>query len=188
MEMTQSPFRHLRRSRSDFKMFARAYVLVWAIRLALWVLPFRTIYNWAIEFRKGRIGDRPMDSDSVYRVVWAISAAARRVPKASCLTQALATQIMLGRRGHRASLQIGIMKSQAGRFDAHAWVERNGDVLIGLNNAFSRLTRLPPLDGEKQWPGSGLGGQIGNNATRRNESENTRNECRSTVAAVAVHS
>lgn len=185
--MTQSPLRHLRRSRSDFKLFARAYVLVWMIRLALWILPFRTIYNWAIEFRKGRIGDRPLDAESVYKVVWAVSAAARRVPKASCLTQALATQIMLGRRGHRASLQLGIMKSQAGRFDAHAWVERNGNVLIGLNNAFSRLTRLPTLDGEKQWPGSGPGGQLGNDLTRRGESKNTRDEGHRAVAAVAVH-
>ena len=187
MEMTQSPFRHLRRSPSDFKLFARAYVLVWTIRLALWVLPFRTIYNWAIEFRKGRIGDRPLDADSVYKVVWAVSAAARRIPRASCLTQALATQIMLGRRGHRASLQLGIMKSQAGRFDAHAWVERNGSVLIGLNNAFSRLTRLPALDGEKQWPGLGIGGQVGNDPARCGEPKNPCNEGRRAVAAVAVH-
>jgi hypothetical protein len=141
--------RHFRRPGADWKLFLRASILVWLIRLALWVLPFRTLYNWTIQFRKGRIGDRPMGSADVYKVVWAVSAAARRVPKATCLTQALATQIMLGRRGHRTSLQLGIMKTQAGKFDAHAWVERNGRVLIGLNNTFSQLTRLPPLEGEK---------------------------------------
>jgi hypothetical protein len=120
------------------------------IRLALWVIPFPKLYNWAIQFRKGSIGDKPLSNGQVYKVVWAVSAAARRVPKATCLTQALATQIMLGRRGHRTSLQLGIMKTQAGKFDAHAWVERNGHVLIGLNNTFSQLTRLPPLEGEKQ--------------------------------------
>lgn len=143
--------RNFRRSSSEWKLFLRAYVLVWMIRLALWTLPFKVIYKWATEFRKGRIGDRPLDSRAVYKVVWAVSAAARRVPMASCLTQALATQIMLGRRGHRASLQIGIMKSQAGKFDAHAWVECNGKVLIGLNDTFSKLTRLPPLEGEQQY-------------------------------------
>ncbi len=145
-----TPLRHFRRSSSDWRLFTRAYVLVWLIRVALWFLPFQLLYRWAIRFRKGRTGDRPLDAKSVYKIVWAVSAAARRVPKATCLTQALATQIMLGRRGHRTSLQLGIMKSQAGKFDAHAWVERNGQVLIGLNETFSKLTRLPPLEEEKQ--------------------------------------
>ena len=142
--------RNLRRSRSDMNLFFRAYVLVWLIRSALWFLPFRVLYKWTVQFRKGRIGDCPLDGKSVYKVVWAVSAAARRVPKATCLTQALATQILLGRRGHRTTLQLGIMKSQAGQFDAHAWVERNGRVLIGLNDTFSQLTRLSPLEGEQQ--------------------------------------
>jgi hypothetical protein len=141
--------RHLRRTRGDWKLFGRAYVLVWMIRLALWFVPFPRLYQWAIKFRQGAIGDKPLGNADVYKVVWAVSAAARRVPKATCLTQALATQIMLGRRGHRTSLQLGIMKTQAGKFDAHAWVERNGRVLIGLNNTFHQLTRLPPLEGEK---------------------------------------
>lgn len=145
-----SPLRHLRRPSADWKLFARAYVLVWLIRIALWLMPFRVLYKWTINFRKGRIGDRPLPPSAVTKVVWAVTAAAKRVPRATCLTQALATQIMLGRRGHRATLQLGIMKSAAGKFDAHAWVERNGAVLIGKNATFSQLTRLPPLEGEGQ--------------------------------------
>lgn len=118
------------------------------MRVALWVFPFQKVYQWTIHFREGGIGDRPLDAKSVYKVVWAVSAAARRVPRATCLTQALATQIMLGRRGHRASLQLGIMKSEAGKMDAHAWLERNGKVLIGEDERFGRWTRLPPLDQE----------------------------------------
>ena len=144
-----SALRHLYRSRADWKLLARAYVLVWIIRLALWVVPFPKLYRWSIRFRKGEIGDKPLVNAAVYKVVWAVSAAARRVPKATCLTQALATQIMLGRRGHRTSLQLGIMKSEAGEFDAHAWEERNGRVLIGLNDTFHKLTRLPPREEEK---------------------------------------
>jgi hypothetical protein len=142
--------RHFRRPGSDWKLFLRAYVWVWIIRLALWIFPFGRIYDWTIHFREGRIGDRPLDVASVYKVVWAVSAAARRVPRATCLTQALATQIMLGRRGHRTSLQLGIMKSQAGKLDGHAWLERNGKVLIGLNDTFGQLTRLPSLERESE--------------------------------------
>jgi hypothetical protein len=120
------------------------------IRVALWLFPFRKIYDWTIHFREGRTGDRPLDGKAVYKVVWAVSAAAKRVPRATCLTQALATQIMLGRRGHRTSLQLGLMKSAVGKVNAHAWLERDGKVLIGLDEGFERWTRLPPLDQENQ--------------------------------------
>jgi hypothetical protein len=142
--------RHFRRPGSDWKLFLQAYVLVLSVRTALWILPFAKLYKWTIRFREGRIGDKPLPPAAVYKIVWAVSAAARRVPRATCLTQALATQIMLGRRGHRTTLQLGIMKSEAGKMDAHAWLERDGKVLIGLNETFDQLTRLPTLEGENR--------------------------------------
>lgn len=144
--------RHLRRPVSDWNLFLRAYVWVWSIRVALWIFPFPRLYDWTMRFREGPIGDKPLPAPAVFKIVWAVSAAARRVPKATCLTQALATQIMLGRRGHRTTLQLGIMKSEAGKMDAHAWLERDGQVVIGLNDTFEHLTRLPPLQGEQSNP------------------------------------
>ena len=116
--------------------------------MALWLFPFPKIYDWSILFRQARVVDVPLPASAVYKVVWAVSAAARRVPQATCLTQALATQIMLGRRGHRTTLQLGVMKSETGKMDAHAWLEREGKVLIGLSDNFDQLTRLPTLEGE----------------------------------------
>jgi hypothetical protein len=142
----KNPLRHLKRPRADWGLFARAYPLVWAIRIALWLVSFQKLYSWTKAARKGKIGDQPLDSKSVYKIVWAVEAAARRVPKATCLTQALATQIMLGRRGHQTTLQLGVKKDPNGRFDAHAWIERNGLILIGFNDTFHELTRLPSLD------------------------------------------
>lgn len=62
---------------------------------------------------------------------WAITRAARFVPVASCLTQALSLQVMLGRRGLGSRLCIGVRKGKNKDFEAHAWVERDGRVLIG---------------------------------------------------------
>lgn len=152
-DVSTNPLRHFRRSGADWNLFLRAYAWVLLIRLALWVRPFSKIYAWATKVRTGQPGDCPLDRKAVYKVVWAISAAARRVPKATCLTQALATQIMLGRRGHRTVLQFGIQKRDGGKFDAHAWIERDGEVLIGFNDNFNELTRLPTLEQEmpKKW-------------------------------------
>jgi hypothetical protein len=118
------------------------------VRIALWVLPFRILQKWAAKLTPEERTGGAEDRKSIYNVVWAISAAARRVPRASCLTQALAAQVMLGRRGFHTSLQLGVMKNEAGNLDAHAWVERKGEILIGFNDSFDQLTRLGAMHPE----------------------------------------
>jgi len=80
----------------------------------------------------------------------AVSRAARLVPRASCLTQALALQRLLARRGLESSLFLGVDRAgkpsrtarpRALRFEAHAWVEWRGRILIGGD--ISRWTPLP---------------------------------------------
>jgi hypothetical protein len=60
-----------------------------------------------------------------------IERVARFVPKASCLTQALALQFILARAGHASRLQIGVREVDDGTFSAHAWVTCNGVVVLG---------------------------------------------------------
>jgi hypothetical protein len=62
-------------------------------------------------------------------MAWAVAAAGRHVPSATCLTQALALQAMLARRGHPARVEIGVLKDPA--FRAHAWVVAGDRVLLG---------------------------------------------------------
>jgi transglutaminase superfamily protein len=61
----------------------------------------------------------------------AVRSAARYVPNATCLTQALALQTLLTRRGHASSLHIGVEKEPGGRLGAHAWVRCGDRILIG---------------------------------------------------------
>lgn len=83
------------------------------------------------------------------RVVWAVSAASRRLPRTgNCLAEALATQVMLGRRGYAAALRIGVARNGKGEFIAHAWLEADGKVLIGGMQSPSRFVPLPPLEGD----------------------------------------
>ena len=64
------------------------------------------------------------------RIVWAVRTALRWTPGATCLVAGLALQRMLGRHGHRSELHIGVSRT-GGVFAAHAWVERDGRVLVG---------------------------------------------------------
>jgi hypothetical protein len=89
------------------------------------------------------------DEAVLNRIVWAVSVAGRRLPRAgNCLAQALATQVMLGRRGQAASLRIGVARDAEGEFRAHAWLEADGKIVIGGSQGLSRFVPLPPLKGE----------------------------------------
>lgn len=83
-------------------------------------------------------------------VVWAVRRAASAVPFASCLTQALAAQIMLARRRCPTTLHVGVKRDVNGTFGAHAWLESNGRLLLGGTRAslksFVRLAVFPSAD------------------------------------------
>jgi Transglutaminase-like superfamily len=71
-------------------------------------------------------------------------AAARRLFfRANCLQQSLALWWLLRRRGISADLRIGARK-EAGRFEAHAWVELDGTI---LNDVAAELAPFVPFDG-----------------------------------------
>ncbi len=77
-------------------------------------------------------------------IAWAVGVAARRVPGASCLTQALALQLLCRRRGYPTQLQIGVER-KGSRFRAHAWVERDGKVIIGNLADLGSFLPLPSV-------------------------------------------
>ena len=83
-------------------------LVVIVIRIGLCVLPFLRLQRF---IRSWRYLPFPVPRDTpVARLVWAVQAASRRVPMASCLTQSLALQFMLARAGHPSQLRIGIHK------------------------------------------------------------------------------
>lgn len=55
------------------------------------------------------------------------------VPRATCLTQALAGQALLTHCGYPAIVHVGVTRAEgAGNaFQAHAWLESDGKVVIG---------------------------------------------------------
>jgi hypothetical protein len=79
------------------------------------------------------------------RIVWAVQVASRRIPGASCLTQALAARVLLAKCGIASQLRIGIARGEQGDFQAHAWLETaDGRAVIG-GVALERYARLPSL-------------------------------------------
>ena len=116
---------------SDRHLLAEAALVVPIIRLALTVLPFRTMHRVigaATRWLRRQPSAAPRDPE---RITWAVSTIARRVPAATCLTQALGGTLLLVRRGHSPVLRVGVAKNDDGTLRAHAWLECDGETILG---------------------------------------------------------
>jgi hypothetical protein len=137
----------------DRRLLVKAALLLWAVRLGLWVLPYRLVRRLVarpLSRRSSRASVSVPALDEVERIAKAVRAARRYVPAATCLTQALATEWLLRRVGQPASLRIGVRRTDEGVFQAHAWVESGGRVVIGRHTGISRYKVLPNIgEGEK---------------------------------------
>ena len=80
--------------------------------------------------RAARVGVLGMGHHAVGHLSWAVGAASRYVPGATCLTQALALEAMLVRTGHRCRVEIGVAKDE-GVLQAHAWVVSGHLIVLG---------------------------------------------------------
>jgi hypothetical protein len=120
------------------------YAAMWvaAMRLALSTLPFRQVRRLAAN--RAPVSPR-LAAVPVKNLAWAVQAAARRVPGASCLTQALALQRLMAQAGRPAELRIGVAKDTAHGFQSHAWVDFEGNVIVGNNGELDRYSTILAL-------------------------------------------
>ena len=125
-------------------VFLTAVPAVIIVRMLLWTLPSRIIIRTTARLARGARtpGPTPRVASSV--ITRAIDRASRRVPGATCLTQALSAQLMLRRHGHHSNLCLGVARDADGDFRAHAWLESDGGILIG-GRGVTGLTRLPDI-------------------------------------------
>src|SRR5215203_3416600 len=136
-------FRHL--TSADRRLLVSTALLLGAIRLGLRLLPFRTMRRVVVRLAQVPVGSRCTNPSSVDRLVWAVTVASWYVPRATCLTQALAAQVLLGWHSHQSRLYVGVARGEEGRLEAHAWVENQGKVIVG-GGELSRYTLLPDME------------------------------------------
>lgn len=106
------------------------------------LLPFsRAIRFGCVKSRGQRAEISPAD------LVWAVEAAAKRVPcRTVCIEKGLAFQRLLRRRGMQADLHYGARHNpETGKLEAHVWVSIDGEILMGADQAgnFAELASYP---------------------------------------------
>lgn len=132
------------RKASDYFLLMRAIFLVAGIRAGLVLSSFRKVSDWLAR-RAGIVSGKGNRSkqEAEDRLVWAVSKASRVIPTDKpCLSQAMALKYLLAREGADSELVIGVAKEDDQSIKAHAWVERDGRILIGGGSSRKRYTRL----------------------------------------------
>ena len=111
---------------SERRLAFRALATVIWVRARLTVSSFPTVDRLTNE-RPVRASVGP---NSAARIGSAVAAVSAYVPGASCLTQALATRVLLAEGGHPSNLRLGMARID-GRIQAHAWLESDGTIVVG---------------------------------------------------------
>jgi hypothetical protein len=139
-------FRFLRLSARDKALFLQTTALLTAIRLGLSLLPFATLRSMLA--RLAAMDQQSTGSAAAAaRAIWAVETAGRHFPAiGTCLHQALAAHVLLARRGCKSNLRIGVKRGEDGKFVGHAWLEKDGSVLIG-GAARGTYIPMPMLNG-----------------------------------------
>ena len=127
-------------SPSDRALFLIALLTIASVRVGLWLTSFRRLHRSLARIARPTGSPDPTPGE-VDRIGWAVRSAARFVPGATCLPQALAAEAILRRRGHPADLRLGVTRGDD-RVEAHAWVESYGRVIVGGGD----LDRFEPLE------------------------------------------
>ena len=129
----------------DKVLLAKALCLVASIRLGLWLLPFRVLRAFLNSISRPAARTEGREDAAMDQAIWAVETSSRFLPKATCLTKALAARVLLTRLGYPAELRLGVTREESGRILAHAWIESGGRIVIGGNDSPHRFASFPPL-------------------------------------------
>lgn len=114
-------------SGSEMLFLGRCLMVVTAVRLGLTLFSYNRVRTVVMRLD----ARQSADIADLRRVAWGVAAAARLVPRASCLTQALSGQYILARQGRASNIRIGIERNTGAQLKAHAWLMSGNHVVLG---------------------------------------------------------
>src|SRR5687767_13339333 len=125
-------------------LILKSFFVVLAIRILLWLVPVKRLqglFTWNFE-EKSDVSES--DWAKIISIVRSVKSVSRFVPMATCLTQALAASLLIRRCGQRSDLKIGVAKDDKAQLIAHAWLEKDGRIILGRHPEQSRFVALRP--------------------------------------------
>jgi hypothetical protein len=121
-----------------------------AVKAGLYLLPFDRLRQWMARFDEPAC--QPADMEEMRAIIEAIERIGQVLAplRINCLPQALVGHRLLGRKGFDVQLKIGVLKNRGDRLAAHAWLEYQGQVMLGDLRNLGQFTSFPSLNGVRQ--------------------------------------
>jgi Transglutaminase-like superfamily len=114
------------------KLFFRAAAWLAFVAVSLRTRGYKSTQAWLqkrLESRNATALDAGSIGELVHKTCRMVRAAQRHgLTRSTCLEESLALWYLLGRQNISSRIRIGVRK-QAGKFEAHAWVEYEGEAL-----------------------------------------------------------
>ena len=115
---------------AERRLVMEAVLALGLARLLVLFVPFRHIVRMLARIPRNPKSGANLSVNALAHK--AVTIAARNVPwNAVCLPQAIATKLMLARRGYRSTLHLGVGRNDAGGLIGHAWLDAGGMTVVG---------------------------------------------------------
>ena len=121
-----------------------------AVKAGLYLLPFDRLRQWMARFDEP--AGKPAEMEEMRAIIEAIERIGQVLAplRINCLPQALVGHRLLGRKGFDVQLKIGVLKNRGDRLAAHAWLEYQGQVMLGDLRNLEQFTSFPSLNVVRQ--------------------------------------
>ncbi len=129
--------------------FCHAVFLLYSYRVRLKFFSLETILN-LVEKEEIKFRSKRMSFLSVGRIKRLVQAASVFVPFATCLSNALAGQVLFATCNYSTKLHVGVRNEKDKGFEAHAWLTLEEDVVLGNLPDLLSYKELPPLSIKNQ--------------------------------------
>jgi hypothetical protein len=128
------PYKFASLDRSRRRLVLEVVLLMVLVKAGLRLFTYPTLRAALDSYVRCRgVSHADAEGDAIEQVRWATRVVATRVPRATCLVQALTAATVLRRKGQACEVRIGVRASgmRSVPFEAHAWVDCNGQLAIG---------------------------------------------------------
>ncbi len=131
------------------QLLLSSFVLLGLVRLGLLLLPFGTLQRFMASISQvNAVKAKQYSAPTIETIANAVNISSRYMPGgAKCLARALTTQVLMNRFSYSSELRIGVAKGERGEFEAHAWVESQGEIVIGHLADLNRYSPMPSFGG-----------------------------------------
>jgi hypothetical protein len=135
----------------DRQLIVVVILLLSFVRLGFLLFPFPKLKQILHRFSQQSPSPNP---HNLMALIWAVNVASNLMPGGvKCLARALTMDVLMHRQGYLPDLRLGVLKQTDGQPYFHAWVEYQGQVIIGnLPNLKDFTPLLPsfPIDPQTQ--------------------------------------